>query len=197
MAKKIKVKLTDDHIRRFSKVKPNQALQEFIWNACDADATDINVIIDRNDLKAIEKITIEDNGHGIDFNDLSSSFGNLGDSYKKLKNRSPMGRSYHGKYGEGRYKGFSLGAKIKWTSIYKGNEGSNYKFDIELNNSDMTNAIISDKPQQANDNTGVTVEINEINIKNVDKQIKNEMIIENLNAGFASYMTAQKDPLPS
>jgi DNA topoisomerase VI subunit B len=59
-----KVKVESDHIRKLTAAKPIPALAELIWNACDADATRIDVDIDRNEF-GMNAITVRDNGHGI------------------------------------------------------------------------------------------------------------------------------------
>lgn len=45
-----KVKVENDHIRKLTAAEPIPALAELVWNACDADATRIDIEIDRNEL---------------------------------------------------------------------------------------------------------------------------------------------------
>ena len=49
-AEELNVEVKDDFIERQSKASPIQALSELIWNALDADATEIGVELEYDDL---------------------------------------------------------------------------------------------------------------------------------------------------
>lgn len=99
---------------------PIKALAEFVWNSLDADATEVKVELDKNDLGGIRAITIEDNGHGISEARAKRDFSNLGDSLKKGKARTPeFERVIHGKEGRGRLKFYSLARRAIWSSVAK------------------------------------------------------------------------------
>lgn len=46
---------------------PVEAVAEYIWNGYDAGATEVAVYVEANAIEGINKITVKDNGCGIDF----------------------------------------------------------------------------------------------------------------------------------
>ena len=70
-----KIQLQSQGIKRVLKrYKLYDAAAEYIWNSFDAQATKTEVIFERNVLGAIEKITVRDNGYGIDMEELPEKF---------------------------------------------------------------------------------------------------------------------------
>ena len=70
-----KIQLQSQGIKRVLKrYKLYDAAAEYIWNSFDAQATKTEVIFERNVLGAIEKITVRDNGCGIDMEELPEKF---------------------------------------------------------------------------------------------------------------------------
>ncbi len=63
--KTIKVGIESDAIEKFAKVTADQALEELIWNALDAEASKIEIELHRQQLDGITKLVINDDGHGI------------------------------------------------------------------------------------------------------------------------------------
>lgn len=112
-AKKCRVKVEHDHLEKVSSASPDRALAELIWNALDADATNIEIIFIDGELGTNE-IVVRDNGNGFTFRDAESLFSSLGGSWKAHEDRSPGGRFLHGKEGQGRFKAFSLGRFVEW-----------------------------------------------------------------------------------
>ncbi len=140
--KTIKVGIESDAIEKLAKVTADQALEELLWNAIDAEASRIEVILHRQDLDGINKIVIEDDGHGISVADAEKIFGSIGGSLKRLKRRSPkLDRPYHGKEGKGRYKAFTLGRHIEWHSRTLTN-GNVTAFSVALDASNLKAAKI-------------------------------------------------------
>lgn len=113
------VKLEPDHLHRLA--RPSQqvtAIAELIWNALDADASDVRVEFKRNELDAIEAITVIDNGTGIEASECTSMFGSLGGSWKARSGVTQVEqRPLHGRDGEGRFRAFALGSEVEWTTI--------------------------------------------------------------------------------
>ena len=96
---------------------PVRAVVELVWNAIDAEAGTVRVGIVRTALDAIESVTIEDDGHGISSDEVQSTFGRIGGSWKALQTRSKNDkRGLHGKFGEGRLRAFALGSRVTWVS---------------------------------------------------------------------------------
>lgn len=97
---------------------PVRALAEFVWNALDADASEVYVEFDRNALRGIEGIAVRDNGTGITAERANVDFDNWGGSWKRTRVRTDGNRAFHGKEGQGRLRFFSLAERALWTSVY-------------------------------------------------------------------------------
>ena len=93
-------------------------LAEVVANSWDADATDVDVRFDATK----DAIVIQDNGEGMDFEDVNSKFLKVGyrrrdkQPGKTKKNRSPMGRK-----GIGKLSLFSIAKYIKVETVKDGN----------------------------------------------------------------------------
>ena len=86
--KTISVKVQPDHLERLAASKnPIAAISELIWNSLDADACNLRVQVDRNDLGSIDTIRIIDDGHGIPYNEAIPAFEHLGGSWKPKRTR--------------------------------------------------------------------------------------------------------------
>ena len=112
-ARKCRVKVEHDHLEKVSSASPDKALAELIWNALDADATNVEIIFVDGKL-GTDEIVVRDNGNGFTFRDAESLFSSLGGSWKARKDKSSGGRFLHGKEGQGRFKAFSLGRCVEW-----------------------------------------------------------------------------------
>lgn len=133
---------------------PKYAIAEYIWNGFDAKATGINIKISSNELGYIERISIIDNGEGIDPKLLDHSFGNFLDSLKKT---SPKRSSYtRGKKGKGRFSFSLFAARASWhTVIAENNALEEYNIHIDR---DKKEEYEITKPQASTaDCTGTTV----------------------------------------
>ena len=104
-------------------------LAEVIANAWDADAIKVRVDFDMRE----KKITISDNGHGMDIDDINNKFLYVGyekrgnsSNFRTLTGRKPMGRK-----GIGKLSLFSIANKIRVSSIKKGGEKESFSMDAE------------------------------------------------------------------
>jgi len=170
MASTIPVNLSFDHLQSLTVAsRPLLALAEIIWNGLDADAQRVSIRFDRNMLDTIERIRISDDGTGINFDHANAVFGNLGDSWKKGKFRTPSGRNLHGKNGKGRFCGFSLGSLITWNTTAYRQDGTLVTYRIQGSSSALKAFDVSDPlPAGAGARCGT------------------EVIIENLHKEFGS-----------
>lgn len=185
--KTIKVGIESDAIEKYAKVTADQALEELLWNAIDAEASRIEVILHRQELDGINKIVIEDDGHGISVDDAEKIFGNIGGSLKRLKRRSPkLDRPYHGKEGKGRYKAFKLGRHIEWHSRTLTN-GSVTTFSVALDASNLKAAKIG-SPVACNGIPGCQVIIDDLHI--AVSGLDNESQLANIAHRLAPYLMA-------
>ena len=128
--KTITVEVHEDHLETLSRTKPMSALAELIWNALDAEATEIRVEFEDNEMGGVETLRVTDNGIGLHYDDAFIVFRNLGGSWKRTGLRSHRRkRMLHGKYGRGRFRAFSLGNHVEWKTVYE-EAGDRYTYSI-------------------------------------------------------------------
>ena len=115
---KTKVQISDKSIETAGLPSDyKEAIAEFIWNSFDAKAAQVKIKFD--DTNAIGNLTtffIEDNGDGINFNNLSNTFGAFLDSEKK--NNHQRTSYVHGKKGKGRFSFEVFASKATWNTTY-------------------------------------------------------------------------------
>ena len=83
MSKNVYIQSKRDHIVSLSASTPLAALQELVWNALDADASEVKVDLVTNPLGGIDAIRVSDNGTGIDILKVDDTFGGIGGSWKR------------------------------------------------------------------------------------------------------------------
>lgn len=90
-------------------LNPNidQGLLELVKNAYDADATECHVWLESG--ADGRSVVVEDNGYGMDSNDIISGWLVLGSSEKRTDQKTPMGRTPAGNKGLGRLAALRLG----------------------------------------------------------------------------------------
>jgi hypothetical protein len=123
----------DDHVERLAHENdPVRAVVELIWNAIDAEAAEVTVVLEHDDvLGAICKTIVTDNGHGIDRDELEPTFGRIGGSWKRLSTKTKNGkRGLHGKRGEGRLRAFALGNRVTWLSHSTDTAGQLHRVEV-------------------------------------------------------------------
>lgn len=59
------VEVQEDYLKNMTGAKPVQALTELIWNALNADAIDVGVSSEYNELETLAEVLVCDNGRGI------------------------------------------------------------------------------------------------------------------------------------
>lgn len=125
-----------DHLQSLARGKPISALTELIWNALDADASEVQITIVDNEMGSPVEIRVSDNGDGIPFEDAGRAFGNLGGSWKKEHVRNTRSeKRLHGRDGKGRFKAFAIGNRVVWNTVYQDKEAFlQYKISGQSNN---------------------------------------------------------------
>lgn len=128
---------SDDHVARLAhEGDPVRAIIELIWNAVDAEATSVVVTMERSSMDVIDQVRVEDDGHGISSDEVASTFGRIGGSWKSLSEKSKNGKRYlHGKLGEGRLRAFALGSRVSWVSVSDNTIGQREQITITGNRS--------------------------------------------------------------
>jgi len=179
----------NDFIEKETKASGKTAICEMIWNSLDADATEVYVKLNRN-YAGLTSISVEDNGHGIPYEDAKEVFSRLGGSLKAITKYSPKGRKFHGKLGKGRIKSFSLGYLITFRSFYSTNNHIE-TFSIKHDFHDIKKPSIEDSiTKLTNRSTGFIVNIDNLrddNCRPLEKpRLKDEIAVE-----FAAYYFQQ------
>ena len=98
------VEVQSDFLAQITRAKPVQALAELIWNSLDADASNVDVFVEQNELGARSRIIVRDNGTGMEYEQAPALFRNLGGSWKRSGSTTKEGRFLHGQDGRGRFK---------------------------------------------------------------------------------------------
>lgn len=140
---------------QLEKITAEKAISEYIWNAFDAEATNVNITIFPNGLGGISSIEISDDGTGIEYNEIDETFGQFLDSKKKAK-RTPVTRGHKGK---GRFSFCKFADKAEWTSWCNGN-----KFKLTIFSSHLNEYEHSDLSMCSHKGRGTTVIFNPVTI---------------------------------
>lgn len=186
-----KVKVENDHIRKLTAAKPIPALAELIWNACDADATRIEIGIDRNEF-GMNAITVRDNGHGIPRDDIEHLFGKLGGSWKAYGARSKTkSRILHGKEGKGRFKALAIGRVADWTIVYREGDAL-LRYTVTVIREDLVDVRVSE-PERAAPNMHAGVEVRITELDRTYRSFEPDQAINSLSQIFALYLTDYSD----
>jgi C4-dicarboxylate-specific signal transduction histidine kinase len=75
--KKVAVSVQNDYLERMSKTRPINAVAELVWNSLDADADRVKVKLVENDMGGLERLTVTDNGNGLEYSLAEHAFGSL------------------------------------------------------------------------------------------------------------------------
>ena len=181
------VEIQPDFLERQTKAQPIPAVAELIWNALDADATEITVDFEDDKLGGMAKIVVADNGHGIPHADAPTLFANLGGSWKKHGARTKLlNRMLHGQDGRGRFKALALGSAVDWKVTYV-RDNKLFCYNIEILESDIRRVRIGDEsPVKGRAPTGVTVVVSEL--KRNFTSLAPENSIQEFSEVFAIYL---------
>ena len=188
---KINVEIQSDLIEKLSKSDPIPALSELVWNGVDADADKVSIFLEHDNLGVLDRISVRDNGTGFSPEQAATLFKNLGGSWKRLSQQTKIKkRDLHGKEGRGRFKVFALGRVAVWNIVYKKNKQF-FEYKITIFRDNIRQAEISEQKISKSKNSGVTVEISELdkNFKSLTKENATQSIAES----FALYLKNYTD----
>jgi hypothetical protein len=111
----LEIQVQGDFVDRLTAARPVQAISELIWNALDAEATQVSVRLEETTVGTPDAIVIQDNGHGMTIHDAQALFISLGGSWKRDSKTSKNGkRMLHGEEGKGRLRALALGRVAEW-----------------------------------------------------------------------------------
>lgn len=103
--------ISDEGIKKhFKNIEPCQAVFELVWNGFDAKAKNVDVLISENSIHSVDRVSVCDDGDGIDINNIKESFGRFNDSQKKED------AAQHGLHGRGRLAFHRLSHEATWHS---------------------------------------------------------------------------------
>ncbi|ELA7174383.1 ATP-binding protein [Vibrio parahaemolyticus] len=145
-----------DKLKSTTKAK---AFAEYIWNAIDADATEVDILTELElDPNKIHSITVTDNGTGIKTNNDVTPFDELGNSEKK-NSKNPLIR---GKHGRGRLSFFKFCDNARWESKHKENSKA---VQIEIHEDSLDKFTVTHtEPKLFKNSTGTSVKFNNVHL---------------------------------
>jgi hypothetical protein len=188
LLQEIEVQAQADHLDFLTKARPLSALCELIWNAYDADATNVEVKIAENSIEGIEEIQVIDNGEGIQLDQAQIAFGYLGGSWKKISGKTHLERRIlHGKEGKGRFKAFALGSKIVWTTVFRNKDQRLLRYRIEGDRQNLKKFRITPPEPVSAQPTGTIVVIGGVT-ESFGMLSENGKGFEELSENFAIYL---------
>lgn len=154
------VEVQPDFLKKITGAKPVQALAELIWNGLDADASEVSVSFDYNDLDSLSHVIVRDNGTGIARDKAPEYFRRLGGSWKRPGAATQGGRFLHGQEGRGRFKAFAIGDFAEWAVVYE-KDGKPWVYKITMSAADIRHVSISDEAEAPGARRGVTLTISD------------------------------------
>lgn len=182
------LKAKNDHLQKVASTRDYvKAVSEFVWNALDGDATEVEVVLKRNALGGLEGIVIRDNGIGISPKRAAHDFESLGESWKLQASRTPIhGRAIHGKEGQGRLRFFSLAHRATWNTVYSEPDGLR-RLIIKIDAAQLQTSEVSEpKMVAAEEKTGTIVELSPL--KDTFDWLTSEEARSDFDATFAPYI---------
>jgi hypothetical protein len=186
------VEVQSDFLERLASARPAQAVAELVWNAVDADATDVRVEFEWDALGLMDAIVVRDNGTGIQYDEADRVFRSLGGSWKRETRRSKTQRRIlHGQEGKGRFRALALGRIAEWFVVAAGpNNGTLIAYTITINRDRPRSVAVSDpKPAPPMAQRGVTVRVSELAHQ---WKLTTPEQIDELTTTFALYLTDYK-----
>lgn len=185
--KSVSVQVQTDHLQKLARArKPVLALAEMVWNALDADADDVRVEFDKNEIGGIEEIRVIDDGHGIAYDEAEDAFAKLGGSWKRTAGQSrSQHRLLHGKDGKGRFRAFALGDRVQWETKAAGESGT-ISFSVSTSVSDLGTFNIGDPEEASGEESGTTVSIS--NLPKPFGSLTSDRALLDFGAIFALYL---------
>src|ERR1700754_1982650 len=123
--RRVHLEAAEDHVHRLAhEGDPLGAVKELVWNALDADASLVEVVLHRSALGGVEAVTVRDDGTGMAPETMAAAFERIGGSWKKWTAGTLLRqRVLHGSNGQGRLRGFALGRRVRWATVGDGTGG--------------------------------------------------------------------------
>lgn len=179
------VDVREDHLDALSKGDPISGITQLVWNSIDAEAREVRVVVVESGLGGVEEVRVEDDGHGMTHSEAIDYFSHLGGSWKRRAEKSKNGhRILHGQEGKGRWKAFTVGSEVVWTTVAE-YEGKRQLTNIEGKRDRLTGFEISD-PVETDQPIGTVARI--VTNQPGPKSLLEDRFTDNLTAIFALYL---------
>jgi hypothetical protein len=192
MTQVLSVRVERDHLESLIAARrPLEAIIELIWNGLDADATNVTVRLNTNDLNRVSRIEVADDGHGLEHSAALQSFSTLGGSTKRATLRTPQGRRFHGKLGRGRFRAFYLGDYVEWVTTYSDPAGRRQRYSI-TGRRDAVDTFTVEDPQATSEPLGTHVRIEAV-VKDYHSLKRASEVVAELAEEFALYLRQYPD----
>lgn len=147
-----------DHLESLIRGEAISGVIELVWNAIDAEAENVGVVVAENPLGGVEEVRVEDDGHGMTRADVDEEFANLGGSWKRRAERSKHGkRVLHGADGKGRWRAFTIGPAVQWSTVAP--QQPPRQRTVVSGRSDRLGGFEVSDPVATDDSAGTTVKI--------------------------------------
>lgn len=147
-----------DHLESLARGDPLSGVIELVWNAIDAEAEHVRVVVAESPLGGVDEVRVEDDGHGMTRADIDEEFAHLGGSWKRLASSSKHGkRVLHGAEGKGRWRAFTIGPSVRWTTV--ANTDSGRQRTVIDGRADRLGGFEVWEPELTDDPTGTVVKV--------------------------------------
>lgn len=130
-----------------------EAVAEYVWNGFDAGASIIEIVTHSNNLGGLEFLEIIDNGKGITYDTIDSTFGAF---LVSQKNNTPKWSNIHGSKGKGRFSFVAFADRATWNTVYEDDNGKK-AYSIQIDSDDKDYMDVSDVVDSIQINTGTKV----------------------------------------
>ena len=184
--RRLSVSVGQDHLLKLART-PRHGLLELVWNALDADATEVDVEVSVNNLGTIDRVVISDNGVGITAERAEMQFDKLGNSWKGVAKLSDGGRPFHGQFGRGRWSAFGIGQQASWTSYAERVTGKVERLRIDGQRTDLAGFDYEEPVAADGHKTGTSVVIASL-MGNAQRYFLSSEPFIDLTTEFATYV---------
>ena len=165
-----------------------EAICEYIWNGFEANATEVHVSYEPNELIGFNSISVSDNGDGIHFDSLQDTFGAFLTSQKNTLSLRVKSKANKGK---GRFSFTAFSSMAQFQTSYNDN-GTIKSYTICLSDENKE-SFEYDEPREVSDQKQTGTSVIFYNICNIEENgLSNEVLEEHLLREFAWYLYLNK-----
>ena len=176
-----------ERVLKDQRKRPEKALAEAIWNSLDVGADHVVVAFEYTTMGAISKVTVTDDGEGMNREQAERGFKEYGDSWKRRVGvRTHNDRTVHGQRGQGRYDILSMGSSATWLSTARDVNGDLATIHVRISGSDPKNYEITEV-SPSDHRTGTTLEVVDVT-ETASNALLRDSFPDSLTPDFAIYL---------